>query len=159
MKLIPLRGKYGEGEFALVDDEDYAFLSTLKWHVSDQGYVKTYYQGKHRPMHQLIAGKGYDHHNQKKFDNQKSNLRPATHGQNNVNVAPRSKTGFKCVYETPDGVVVKVYKDGRTLHIGYFDEKHHAALVADLWNLDLHGEFARTNFPVVAFGKSPEFIE
>ena len=98
MKLIKLYGKYGAGKYAKVSDEDYDFLSTLKWHVSDQGYVKTYYQGKHRPMHQLVAGKGCDHRNHDKLNNQRENLRSCTQQQNNCNVKTRAKSGYVGLY-------------------------------------------------------------
>jgi hypothetical protein len=149
MKLIPLKGKYGQGQFTKVSDEDFAFARSLSLYMND-GYVKSYYKRKHWKLHQLLVGSHYDHINGDKLDNQRGNLRKATQAQNNANVAPRAKSGFKGVYETPDGFTVKVYKNGRTIHIGIFEDKHHAAVVADLWNRDLHGEFAQTNFTIVS---------
>jgi len=40
MKQIALNGKYGEGKFALVDDEDFPYLSQFNWTVDSNGYVK-----------------------------------------------------------------------------------------------------------------------
>ena len=56
MKLIPLKGKYGEGKFLKVSDEDFGFVNSLKIHVSDKGYAKTYYRGKHVSIHTLLIG-------------------------------------------------------------------------------------------------------
>jgi hypothetical protein len=77
MKLIPLKGKYGAGKFTKVSDEDYEFVSSLSLYVNS-GYVKTYYQGRHWKLHQLLVGNNYDHANQDKLDNTRENLRPAT---------------------------------------------------------------------------------
>src|SRR5205085_11306347 len=99
MKLIPLKGKYGAGKFAKVSDEDFDFLNTLKWHVSDRGYAKTYYQGKHRQMHQFVKGKDLDHINRDKLDNQRENLRPANRRQNNANTTRKNPSGYKGVYK------------------------------------------------------------
>lgn len=35
-------------------------------------------------------------------------------------------------------------------YLGAFEEEHTAALMHDFWAVELYGQFARTNFPVVA---------
>ena len=42
MKKIPLRGKYGKGKFALVDDEDFNYLNQFKWFAKKPFYGKQY---------------------------------------------------------------------------------------------------------------------
>lgn len=152
MKLIPLKGKYGAGLFTKVSDQDFAFVSSLKLHVSDQGYVKTYYKGRHWKLHQLLVGSNYDHINRDKLDNTRENLRPATIRQQNANVAPRAKSGFKGVSRdrtTKSSWKASISVDGKMVHLGNFKTPHLAALVVDLWQRDLYGEFACTNFPIV----------
>lgn len=161
MKLIRLKGKYGTNKDLIIDDEDYDFISSLKIHVSDKGYAKTYYQGKHIAIHQLLVGKGCDHINRNRLDCRRENLRKATISQNNANVEPRAISGFKGVWKDP---TCKNYRaaisvKGKMEALGSFKNPHHAALVMDLWLVDLHGEYAQTNFPIVAFGASPEFTE
>lgn len=164
MKLIPLKGKYGEGKFTKVSDCDFDFASGLSLYVND-GYVKTYYNGRHWKLHQLLVGSNFDHANQDKLDNTRENLRPATTRQNNANVKARGESGFKGVIKdsTCNSYKAIISVDGKMVHLGNFrrsqgDEraKHLAALVVDLWELDLHGEFAKTNLPIVAakVGKS-----
>lgn len=44
-KLIPLHGKHGKGKFAIVDDEDYGWLSEYRWYCTrpawGDGYAQT----------------------------------------------------------------------------------------------------------------------
>src|SRR5262245_45962018 len=140
MKTINLFSKYGVGKFLKVSDEDFDFVSSLNLYISNRGYAKTYYQGKHWPLHQLIdrrAGaysKYLDHKNQDKIDNQRENLRPATTKQNNANVNPRASSGFKGVYrKRGSNWTAEISVDGKTVALGTFENPHHAALVYDLW--------------------------
>lgn len=155
MKLIPL----SKGKFAKVDDEDYLRLIKHKWYEND-GYAITYQKGKRIRMHRLIMnapdGINVDHRDTDKLNNQKSNLRLCTTTQNNRNGTLRkdNTTGYKGVSIEPSTGYFRpnVYKDGVALSFGNFKDIHHAALARDLWALDLYGEFASTNFPVVSFG-------
>ncbi len=152
MKLIKLKGQYGEGKFTKVSDEDFEFASSLSLYVND-GYVKTYYKGRHWRLHQLLVGSHQDHINQDKLDNRRENLRPATQKQQNANVKPRAISGFKGVSRdktTKSSWKASISVDGKMVHLGNFKNSHLAALVVDLWERDLHGEFACTNFPIVA---------
>lgn len=148
MKLVPLKGKYGEGKFTKVDDEDYEFVSKLKLHVSDKGYVKTYYQGKHRPLHQLLGGKGYDHHNRDKFDHQRENLRPATQRQNNCNVKTRAKTGYKGVYNDPscNSYRAGISIDRKMYGLGSFANPRWAGMAYVLSAKAVNGDFTSHDF-------------
>ena len=88
MKEIVLgRGK----SVALVDDEDYEWLSQWKWYDSTNGparYEKVL--GKTNPkqilMHRIIMNTPshleVDHWDHNRFNNQKSNLRNCTHKEN-----------------------------------------------------------------------------
>jgi hypothetical protein len=156
MKLIPLRGKYGQGKFAIVSDKDFNFARSLKLHVSKGGYVKGRYKNRRAKLHQFLVGNYYDHINRDKLDNRRENLRKATQSQNNANKLPKSKSGFKgvsrdekCKNSWRSGINIK----GAWIHLGTFNTPHHAALIYDLWAKDFYGEFAYTNFPIVSGGK------
>lgn len=152
MKLIPLRGKYGEGKFTKVSDEDFEFASSLKLYVND-GYAKTYYKGRHWKLHQLLVGSNYDHVNRDKLDNQRGNLVLKTVSQNNANrIYPKNESGFRGVQRdksTKGSWKAMISIDGKMIHLGNFRTAHHAALVYDLWAVDRYGKDALTNFPVV----------
>lgn len=102
MKTIPLT----RGCVAIVDDEDYEFLAQWKWYALKQ--PNTYYaardirvNGKKKTvwMHRLINNTpdGFltDHKNGDGLDNQKTNLRTATHQQNMFNSARHKKWSSK----------------------------------------------------------------
>jgi hypothetical protein len=155
MKKIPL----SQSKFALVDDGDYSRLIQYKWHYNN-GYAKTWYKGRRIRMHRMIMnapdGVNVDHRGGNKLNNQKSNLRLCNTTQNNRNGILRkdNSTGYQGVTVEPSTGHFRpnIYKGGMALSFGQFENKHHAALARDLWALDMYGEFASTNFPVVAFG-------
>jgi hypothetical protein len=130
-------------------------LTCLSWYLTDRGYVKTYYKGRHWQMHQLIVGKHCDHHNRDKLDNTRENLVKATPTQNNANRPGWSKSGLKGTYLTKDGWESSITHKGKKIRLGYFKDSHTAALIYDLWAKDLWGDFACTNFNAVSTaGKS-----
>lgn len=161
MKLIPVSGgKY----WAKVDDKLFDYLSQFTWHYAKGGYAGrwTYPGQKHVYMHWDVLGrppKGIypDHINQNKLDNQRSNLRFATVGQNSANRLGYSKRSpFKGVnvrkYRFKTSYEAYIRKDGKGVKIGPFSDPHIAALMYDFWAVDLHGEYACTNFKVVKWG-------
>jgi len=160
MKLIPLT----QGKFAMVDDEDYEYLSQFKWQATKSR--NTFYatrktgakprQGFSMHREILSSGKITDHKDGNGLNNQRSNLRNATLAQNCQNAArSSSKIPFK-------GVDFPIRKDGRKwwtryratidvekrrIHLGYFKNPISAAMAYDAAALKYHGDFARTNFP------------
>lgn len=101
--------KLTQQKFALVDSEDFEFLSQFKWCVSK--YRKKYravtslprVNGKNPKilMHNLIMQRKFiDHIDGNPLNNQRKNLRPATHTQNACNrgVKVNNKCGLKGVY-------------------------------------------------------------
>lgn len=83
------------GEIALVDDEDYEFLSRFTWHYTGSPgneYVKAWGGNPRKGsqvgyyMHKLVCGgKSPDHIGFNKLDNRKESLRIATYQQNGWN--------------------------------------------------------------------------
>lgn len=150
---------YG-GKKALVDDEVFEMLNERKWHFNC-GYVRGYKDGSVSKMHRVImgaqAGEEVDHINGDALDNRKSNLRIATHSQNQSNRKTRhdSSTGYKGVYY--DKTMsrrkrwgAKIYHEGKRIQIGRFFTPEEAAKAYDSIALKLKGQYARLNFGRIA---------
>lgn len=156
MKLIPL----SQNKYAKVDDEWFDLVTRYgRWYYND-GYAITYRKGRRIRMHRLIMrakqGQRIDHRNHNTLDNRKANLRFSTLTQNNCN---RSKgrnntSGYIGVVQDPTTGHWRpnIYRRSKAISFGQFGDIHHAALARDLWALNLYGEFACTNFPIVFFG-------
>ena len=107
-KLIELT----KGQFAIVDDSDYEYLSKFKWYAKERKH--TWYAARrsglsevrmHRVILNVGAGIEVDHINGNGLDNRRANLRPVTKSENAQNRMPRgnSASGFKGVYLRSDG--------------------------------------------------------
>jgi len=160
MEEIRLGGKVAGGRVALVDDEDYEYLSQFNWYA----YKKTnsYYAMRtakidgskrkgvqmHREILKVPRGFMVDHRNGNGLDNQRHNLRKATCRQNQHNRKPNynSTSRYKGISLDKGRWVASLWKNKKRLYIGSFDSEEHAALAYDLWAIDLFGEYARTNF-------------
>lgn len=132
--------KLTKGQFALVDDEDFEWLSQWKWCYGSHGYAcRTVYvkgsgrknqKNQHILMHRLInktpSGKLTDHENQNKLDNQKTNLRSANKSLNSINrpLQPNNKSGYKGIHWFKRLNMWQVYinKDSKRISLGYFRE-------------------------------------
>jgi len=151
MKKIPLT----QGKFALVDDEDFEYLSQWKWCANKSHntfYVITniYKNGKWTidMMHRLLLdGKQIDHKDGNGLNNQKKNLRACTHQQNQANRRPTKGTSkYKGVCCRNKKWQSYIRIDGKRIHLGYFDSEIDAAMSYDRAALQYFGDFARTNF-------------
>jgi len=157
MKLIPLT----QGQFAIVDDEDYEYLSQWKWyaHKNPRGYYavrasRTPPGRKRVHLHREILnppdGMDCDHINGDGLDNRRCNLRVCTRAENARNQQPQDgySSRFKGVTRIKQTGKwrVRVKVDGRSTHLGYFTDEIEAARAYDRAARELHGEFARTNF-------------
>ena len=127
-------------------------------------YASTMYDGKLILLHRFLTGfEGLtDHINGDGLDNRLCNLREATPAQNNYN-SPKQKTntcGFKGVSLDRGGKKRKrkpIYRaqikaDGKYKNIGRFHTAIEAARAYDKAAKELHGEFARLNFPTEISG-------
>lgn len=145
-----------QGKTALVDDEDYVYLSQWKWHYS-HGYairaeivnnkqIKIY---MHRFVMSAPKNVEIDHVNQNKLDNCKNNLRLATRKQNTFNVGKKSNntSGYKGVsfQKNANKWAAYIEVDGRKVHLGLFYNPIEAAYAYDDAAKKHFGEFAATN--------------
>lgn len=151
--------KLTQGQYALVDDEDYPLLIKNKWFAALGKDKKTFYaartiNGKNIGMHRIILGVEnknvyVDHINHDSLDNRRSNLRTCSYSQNCMNrkLSKNNSSGYKGVdfdnlrnkYRSRIGVNLK------QLHIGFFETAIEAAKAYNAKALELHGEFAFLN--------------
>jgi hypothetical protein len=162
---VPLRGKNARGRVALVDDGDWDLVMQYSWHVTDSppesgrkrnAYAQTALpsagDGKHGKlirMHVLIMGQPYiDHANGNSLDNRRSNLRPATNGQNRANSEGYAASGFKGVYwkDRVGKYQAMIRVNGKGVSLGYFCDPAEGARAYDDAAREAFGEFARPNF-------------
>lgn len=167
IKVTSIKDTWGipltKGAVALVDKSDYEMLAKHKWQLFTKGYAaRTGCTGRkngnhkhfsirmHRAIMNAPAGVQVDHINGNKLDNRKTNLRFCTQSnQNQMNVGLRkdNKSGYKGVC-WDDGM--KKYKaqiqNNRVRKIlGYFHNKHEAAVAYNRAAKELFGEFAWLN--------------
>lgn len=142
----------------LVDDEDYSILSRYTWRIDPKGYVVTNFCGTTVRIHRFILNPPknaqVDHKNNKKWDNQKHNLRLATNTENQRNVpkTPRKTSSkYKGVHARKDREhrkdkwVARIAVDGKRIHLGYFNSEEEAALAYNNAAMKYFGEFANLN--------------
>ncbi len=136
MKEIPL---YLHGQIvanAIVDDEDYTWLSFRRWSVTKLGgYAHTRYainqgRGMHRVIYRHARGdipRGYmvDHINTDGLDNRRENLRLASSVENQRNrrsAQTNSKSGVLGVFWDKHHVkwTAQLYANGKLIHLGRY---------------------------------------
>lgn len=151
--------KLTQGQFALVDDEDFEYLNQFYWQAVKHG--NTYYarrvdkttKGKRIYMHREITNcpkiMVIDHANRNGIDNQKANLRVCTQSQNMANKLPlkgsRSKYMGVCYHKGSKKWVAQMDSKGKHIYIGLFKTEENAAIAYNIYAERLHGEFARLN--------------
>lgn len=160
MKQIPLT----KGLFALIDDEDFEWLSQIKWHAHKDSNTKdTYYAYCKHPdknstlaMHRIILGITdpailIDHRNGNALDNQRDNLRISTHAQNmqNQKINSKNTSGFKGVGFRKDSGLwrARISVNGKRITLGHFNTAEEAAIAYNeaAENEKFYGAFARLN--------------
>lgn len=154
IRYIPLT----RGLHAIVDAEDYEWLSRYKWHVTPSPRSGTFYarrsRGKggvlmHREIMNPPEGMVVDHINGNGLDNRRCNLRICTQAENSRNSCKHSdgKSRFIGVYPHRDKWEVIVTHERKDHYGGSFTDEVEAARARDRLALQLHGQFARLNFP------------
>jgi hypothetical protein len=162
--------KLGRGtDVALVDDEDYEYLSKLKWAVSIKGNnkyaIRRQYvderneKGRKKTvkisMHRVILSLNdknqlIDHGDGNGLNNQRSNLRLASAHQNNRNTRKMKNCSskYKGVSWLPSKERWKsvIYINKSNYQIGLFKDEEEAARAYDRMAKIHFGEFAWLNF-------------
>lgn len=151
---IPLTGKRGRGMFALVDRDDAHLVAVHLWNFS-YPYAVTGIRradGKRATigMHRLIMGaqpgQFVDHINSNGLDNRRSNLRICTTAQNLANARLSGPDYYRGISFYGKKWVAKCTHGSRRL-VGEAATAEEAAALYDTFARELHGEFARLNFP------------
>lgn len=154
--------KLTKGKFALVDDADYQWLNQWKWFAVKRR--RTFYamrvlykKSKYHCtviMHRLILGItdikiDSDHIDHNGLNNQRYNLREATHRENmkNRSAARYSTSKYLGVSKRINSDLwrAKLQSNGISIHIGYFIDEKDAALAYNKAAIARHGEFANLN--------------
>jgi hypothetical protein len=157
IKLIP-RSYWKPILFALVDDEDYEFLSKFNWRYQKSATTIHAYATIDSvvvSMHSLILPSPSidltpDHINNNGLDNQRHNLRLATRSQQ----AQNSRKRQGCTVSTYKGVYfreerskwgAKITIKGKRVYLGLFETEKLAAQAYNRAAMEFYGEFAKLN--------------
>lgn len=144
-----------QGMVAVVDDGDFDLVRGYPWR-SLRGR-KTYYaicykrsvKGEHELMHTMITGWSFvDHINGNGLDNQRSNLRQATHQQNMWNANHSyGVSPYKGVHwvANMNKWRARIEVSGKKIHLGYFKTEIEAATAYNVAASEHFGEFAFLN--------------
>jgi hypothetical protein len=148
--------KLTRGFTAIVDDEDYDRVMSLKWHASEgkPGWnyaVSSCGKRMHRFLLNPDSDDVIDHINHDTLDNRRSNLRVVSHSMNCQNrkkcTSASGYFGVRASYK-PGRWDAYVFQLGDTIRLGSFPDKESAAKARDLKVLELFGPGARLNFPL-----------
>lgn len=136
------------GSVVLIDDEDFDLISSQTWYKN-----KTAFTNQDRvPIGNIILGyEGpliVDHKDRNFKNNQKINLRLATHQQNCANKGPnRGKYKGVSPHKATGKFQVHVHKGDERIYVGLFENEIRAAKAYDQIAKGMFGEFAYLNFP------------
>jgi hypothetical protein len=152
MKTIPLT----QGQFAIVDDEDFEELNKYKWCAIKRAYTfyaKRDVNGRLIAMHRIILhckeGLEVDHINGNGIDNRKENIRVCTKINNLRNRKRRTDSfcKYKGVYFNKRRKRWNAYitVDRKRISLKTFSNPIDAAIAYNTFAIKYFGEFAKLN--------------
>ncbi len=149
-KRIPLT----QGQYAIVDDEDFEWLSLWKWYCDSGCYaarrLPSSEGGKIMPMHRQIMGNPpgllIDHANRNGLDNRRVNLRLANKSLNCANQSLNTVRGLpRGVKKRGNSYGVRIRVNDKEHWLGSFNNPKDAARAYNHAAIKYFGEFACLN--------------
>lgn len=153
--------KLSKGKVALIDDEDFEYLSKYKWYANEDNKTGKYYakraiyiNGKQVkiPMQRVILNAPFnmeiDHINGNTLDNRRTNLRICTHAQNCKNcIRKKGVSKYRGVYwyKNTKRWKSQISIDNKRISLGYYKNEIDAAIAYNLAAMKYHREFAVLN--------------
>ncbi len=141
------------GKVVLVDDQDYERLSKYTWTCLGNRYALRAIGKRvvliHREIMGASDGHEVDHINGNGLDCRRENMRLCNNQQNHANTKAHrdNHSGYKGVSFWDGKWHAQIQKDWQKTHLGCYDTPEAAARAYDKAALELHGAFARLNFP------------
>jgi len=161
----PKRIQLTQSQVALVDAEDFEWLSKLKWHAHRRRrtwYARRAALGKTEFMHrEILDYHGYnlatgevDHISGDGLDNRKSNLQIISHAENirKSRIQLNNKSGYRGVSWSKRDRIWQAFigVNKARKYLGSYKTKLDAALAYDEAAKMYYGMFAVLNFPVLS---------
>lgn len=162
MKQIDVSTRTHPNKVALVDDDDYVYLTQWRWYAIK---IKTIYyavrntvhpkdSSKQTPvlMHRAVLNvpqdKQTDHINHNGLDNRRSNLRVCSGDENRYNQLPLPgrASKYKGVTRHGNNWRARIKHNKTEMHLGCYKSEREAAKSYDAKAKELFGEFAWCNF-------------
>jgi hypothetical protein len=148
-----------QGKIALVDDGDFERLNAFKWQARKNHRVWYARRSESKQPRKCITMHHYiltlpdsvhvDHRDGNGLNNQRLNLRVATHAQNQINrgLPCNNTSGFKGVSRSFGHWRAQITDNGKRANLGTYADPADAARAYDRKAKELFGEFAWLNFP------------
>jgi hypothetical protein len=153
---LPLTGKYGDGKFVYLSEEDYETFKDKSICMSANGYPMIYFNKALHYLHRLVANppagdsRVVDHVDGDKLNCRRENLNLCDYSKNLSNkgkvVLTRDTTSvYVGVCKSGNKWSAYIKKDGVSHRLGLFDTQEEAAFAYNMKALELHKTYATLN--------------